>query len=159
MKLSTNIIVIVAAVALSACSRSQAPVPAAPPKQTAKVDLQKKSDEEFQARVNATEADLDAKASAAAAELRQSREAAAKAAAEAAEEGVRQRVREALRDPSSAQFRNIHPGQGGYTCGEVNAKNALGGYTGFAKFVVSDSTVWIENSPNDIAVLLYQASC
>lgn len=47
-----------------------------------------------------------------------------------------------LRDPSSAQFRNIRgfssPGHNGvvaeYICGEINGKNAMGGYTGFTPF-------------------------
>lgn len=38
-----------------------------------------------------------------------------------------------FRDPSSAQFRNIKEGTEA-TCGEVNAKNAFGAYTGFREF-------------------------
>ncbi len=38
-----------------------------------------------------------------------------------------------LRDPSSAQFRNIMEGTE-VACGEVNAKNAFGAYTGFREF-------------------------
>lgn len=38
-----------------------------------------------------------------------------------------------LRDPSSAQFRNIREGAE-TACGEVNAKNAFGAYTGFREF-------------------------
>lgn len=47
-------------------------------------------------------------------------------------------VRNELRDPSSAQFRalKVLPGgpEDGALCGEVNAKNAMGGYTGFEPF-------------------------
>ena len=44
-----------------------------------------------------------------------------------------------LKDPSSVQFRNVagyDKGQPGYTmlCGELNAKNSFGGYTGFRHF-------------------------
>lgn len=44
-----------------------------------------------------------------------------------------------LKDPSSAQFRNVyfHRGADGIpmTCGEVNSKNSFGGYGGYQKFV------------------------
>jgi hypothetical protein len=38
-----------------------------------------------------------------------------------------------LKDPSSAQFRNLRYVEP-YVCGEVNAKNSFGGYVGFKKF-------------------------
>lgn len=60
-----------------------------------------------------------------------------------------QRVRDAvmarLRDPDSAKFRNVRklgmlgggiPGSPAVYCGEVNAKNAMGGYPGFVHFAV-----------------------
>jgi len=60
---------------------------------------------------------------------------------------VRRLVLDALKDPGSAQFRNVmrRPGWGqpgimgpmGAYCGEVNAKNAYGGYPGFKKFAVT----------------------
>jgi hypothetical protein len=40
-----------------------------------------------------------------------------------------------LRDPASAQFRNERITQGGTLCGEVNAKNGMGGYIGFKKYI------------------------
>lgn len=43
-------------------------------------------------------------------------------------------VAQQLRDPDSAQFRNIIGSDDAY-CGEVNAKNGFGAYTGFRKFV------------------------
>ncbi|AVS91419.1 hypothetical protein C8246_05925 [Paracidovorax avenae] len=42
-----------------------------------------------------------------------------------------------LKDPNSAQFRDIKykPNKGGWTmCGEVNAKNSFGAFTGFQRF-------------------------
>lgn len=42
-------------------------------------------------------------------------------------------AREQLKDPESAKFQNIK----GY-CGEVNAKNSYGGYTGFKPFYLSN---------------------
>ncbi|MGE4334467.1 MAG: hypothetical protein AB7E55_00645 [Pigmentiphaga sp.] len=44
-----------------------------------------------------------------------------------------------LKDPASAQFRNVvvsKTGKGFYlVCGEVNARNAYGGYVGFKPFI------------------------
>lgn len=39
-----------------------------------------------------------------------------------------------LKDPDSAIFRNENMANG-FLCGEVNAKNSMGGYVGFKKFV------------------------
>ena len=47
---------------------------------------------------------------------------------------VEHAVREILRDPDSAVFDNMHPHIDG-VCGEVNAKNGFGGYTGKTAFV------------------------
>jgi hypothetical protein len=49
-----------------------------------------------------------------------------------------QSVKEKLRDPDSAEFRNVRFYSGAgvpVSCGEVNAKNGFGGYTGFERFV------------------------
>lgn len=43
-------------------------------------------------------------------------------------------VKEKLRDPDSARFRDIKRTGDNSFCGWVNAKNGLGGYTGFAVF-------------------------
>lgn len=54
------------------------------------------------------------------------------------EEDIRTGVRRRLRDPMSAQFENIRTGRntGGAieACGEVNSRNAFGGYVGRAPF-------------------------
>lgn len=45
-----------------------------------------------------------------------------------------------LKDPGSAQFRNVRInayGDGKVICGEVNAKNSYGGYVGFSPFMAS----------------------
>lgn len=57
-----------------------------------------------------------------------------------------QKVKEGLIDPDSAKFRNQ---QG--NCGEVNAKNRMGGYTGFSRYVYfpEDKTVIIESDAKD----------
>lgn len=63
-----------------------------------------------------------------------------------------------LRDPGSAQFRNISKTEkksllefGVVTvCGEVNGKNAYGGYVGFQRFVSQPKSdrVYMENTWN-----------
>lgn len=56
------------------------------------------------------------------------------------------KVKETLLDPNSAQFRN----QKG-NCGEVNAKNRMGGYIGFSRYIYApDSKVaFIESDAKD----------
>lgn len=54
---------------------------------------------------------------------------------------LRSEVLKQLNDPESAQFRNERywsnwTRTGGVLCGEVNAKNLMGGYTGYRTFVV-----------------------
>jgi hypothetical protein len=46
----------------------------------------------------------------------------------------RESMRSFFKDPQSMQYRNQHS-NGYYLCGEVNAKNAMGGYVGFEKFI------------------------
>lgn len=54
-------------------------------------------------------------------------------------ETARSAVKQQLNDPSSAEFRNekvYHDVRGLVVCGEVNAKNRFGGYTGYKPYVV-----------------------
>lgn len=49
------------------------------------------------------------------------------------------RVRAKMKDPASARFQNLHAGTlPGILCGEVNAKNGFGGYTGFVYFYADE---------------------
>lgn len=57
-------------------------------------------------------------------------------------------VRNSLKDPDSAEFKDVYAN---YTeefdvvaCGKVNAKNGLGGYTGYKRFVSSGQSVILE---------------
>jgi len=50
---------------------------------------------------------------------------------------ARDNVNARLKDSDSAQFRNQFIGKAGTPCGEVNAKNSFGGYTGYKRFVAS----------------------
>jgi hypothetical protein len=53
-------------------------------------------------------------------------------------------VRQKLKDPRSAEFRNVFFNQGSKnvpdTGGEVNSKNAFGGFTGFQRFISAGQT-------------------
>lgn len=54
-------------------------------------------------------------------------------------------VRRVLVDPESAQFRDVRqyskPDSPVLVCGKVNAKNRMGGYTGFHNFMLYGATV------------------
>lgn len=75
-------------------------------------------------------------------------------------------VRKALTDPDSARFDALRiNAQSGVACGSVNAKNKLGGYVGFVRFIASsDGTVLFEpqdptgnESPSDLIGLIGKA--
>lgn len=54
-----------------------------------------------------------------------------------------------LKDPESANFRNVHFYSGGgipVTCGEVNSKNSFGGYTGFERFIAAGTQLAVVES-------------
>lgn len=56
-----------------------------------------------------------------------------------------------MKDPNSAQFRDIKQYKNGsfdVVCGEVNAKNSYGAYTGFRPFVVIDKAPFLKNADN-----------
>ena len=72
-------------------------------------------------------------------------------------ETARDQVKYEMKDPGSAQFRNMRvysfsgPGGGYVVCGEVNGKNSMGGYAGFQPFRTSvggkTSNVYINDLP------------
>ena len=60
------------------------------------------------------------------------------------EEGrVKKEVKAMLNDPNSAEFRNIKIFENGNYCGEVNAKNKMGGYVGFQSFFMVENKLEI----------------
>lgn len=69
--------------------------------------------------------------------------------------GLREAVKEQLRDPTSAQFRNIRKGQLMYVCGEVNSKNGFGGYGGWVTFrAMKLTTTWkVEWDTQEVEIL------
>jgi hypothetical protein len=58
---------------------------------------------------------------------------------------LREPVLGMLKDPASAQFRGETRNQN-ILCGEVNAKNSMGGYVGFKRFFVAGSDYGIDGT-------------
>lgn len=53
-------------------------------------------------------------------------------------------VRDNLKDGDSAKFRNQWE-----LCGEVNAKNSLGAYTGYQRYIMTKEKIYFENEYKD----------
>lgn len=60
---------------------------------------------------------------------------------------ARQLVSDKMTDPASAQFRNDRLINFDWHCGEVNAKNSMGGYVGYKRFISGrlSKVVYLEN--------------
>jgi hypothetical protein len=78
-------------------------------------------------------------------------------------------VRGMLRDPDSARFRNVRLSQkiadipDPVVCGEVNAKNGFGGYTGYGRFfsvgTKGFSVLEFGETPREGFIKLWNARC
>lgn len=75
------------------------------------------------------------------------------------EDELKARVRAALKDPDSAVFKDVrHVGGGRALCGQVNAKNSYGGYSGFRLFVAdSEGVYWAGDGSSQVDVGRYGA--
>jgi len=63
-----------------------------------------------------------------------------------------------LKDPKSAEFRNVYFSKSGgvpMTCGEVNSKNGFGGFVGFQKFVSAGNPelTYLQEQVSDFEVM------
>lgn len=69
-------------------------------------------------------------------------------------------IRDALNDPESARFRHafVSP-KGRAVCGEVNAKNKMGGYAGFRRFIVAADQSGIEEDGTSFVESNWQSRC
>lgn len=69
-------------------------------------------------------------------------------------------VKAKMKDPNSAQFRNVYFSRSGgvpVACGEVNAKNSYGGYRGYQFFIAAgDSLTVLESEVSDFKALWQQ---
>jgi hypothetical protein len=62
-------------------------------------------------------------------------------------EEVMERVRMGLKDPESAQFKDLQVfPEANVACGKVNAKNSMGGYVGFEEFSYNLGSVHLEST-------------
>lgn len=69
-------------------------------------------------------------------------------------------IREALNDPESARFRRVALSpKGRAVCGEVNAKNKMGGYVGFRRFIVAADQSGIEDDNTSFVESNWQSRC
>lgn len=80
---------------------------------------------------------------------------------EKALEKAKEAIASKLKDPGSAQFRNVKlkiyidkP----VVCGEVNAKNSYGGYVGFKRFIAGVDSGTLESSDNKYPQITYAAN-
>jgi hypothetical protein len=80
-----------------------------------------------------------------------------------AEIRAKRQVTAALRDPGSAQFgRMIHsPKHEGIVCGEVNARNGFGGYTGMQPYIAgfSDGALLLQTASETAAKDVWAKYC
>jgi hypothetical protein len=73
-------------------------------------------------------------------------------------------VKQQLKDPRSAQFDGVYFHRGSdnipMTCGRVNAKNAMGGYAGFQRFISAGKAelTYLEDNVADFGTL-WQRFC
>lgn len=76
------------------------------------------------------------------------------------EDRVVEMVKGRLKDPFSAHFRDVRQtSDGKYVCGQVNARNAMGGYVGYRQFVAilerdKEPALWIDAASEEIAAVL-----
>lgn len=62
-------------------------------------------------------------------------------------DAMKDKIRAQLKDPTSSEFRGVFFSETGgakVVCGEVNSKNAFGGYTGFQRFIAGGKLVFLE---------------
>ncbi|WP_296232112.1 hypothetical protein [uncultured Pseudomonas sp.] len=74
-------------------------------------------------------------------------------------QNIHKSIKAQLVDPESAQFKNEIRNEWGIVCGEVNAKNNMGGYAGFRSYRAFEvkNTGWqvkINEEKNDVAQLI-----
>jgi hypothetical protein len=69
-----------------------------------------------------------------------------------------QAIRDTLLDPDSAQFKNLSLRSNAEVCGEVNAKNRMGGYVGFRNFNVTfkgeENQIFLDTETLNVASIL-----
>lgn len=75
-------------------------------------------------------------------------------------DAAQDRIIGSLKDPESARFRRVFVSpRGRAVCGDVNAKNSMGGYTGFKRFIVAKDKIGIEDDETSFVESNWQARC
>jgi hypothetical protein len=70
------------------------------------------------------------------------------------------RITGRLNDPESGRFRNVFVSpRGRAVCGEVNAKNRMGGYVGFRRFISAKDKSGVEEDETYFAESNWVARC
>jgi hypothetical protein len=73
---------------------------------------------------------------------------------------VQEMVRNQLNDPESARFRNVFVAPDGFlVCGEINAKNRMGGYVGFRRFIAVGEHAFFEDEKDTFVAGYWQRKC
>ncbi|MFC7436646.1 hypothetical protein ACFQNJ_19260 [Hydrogenophaga bisanensis] len=62
---------------------------------------------------------------------------------------AKKKIESSVSDPSSLQYRDVKGYSEGVVCGEFNAKNKMGGYAGFSKFIFSVSGDQLDATPSE----------
>lgn len=145
-------------VAISGCGKSQEEIAAEVARQRA-AELAK-----VEAEVRAKEEEATARKQREAEEARRQEELARQEEAErrlqeeqSRIDALKVKVTELLKDPESAQFKDVALTPGGALCGEVNARNSFGGYVGFKRFVATDEKAFIDGT-DALEHLVYQTT-
>lgn len=79
----------------------------------------------------------------------------------AAEGQVEDAVRSVLKDPESARFQSVGVAEVNgvrVACGQVNAKNSMGGYTGDRAFMLKGDQLWMATSSEESTAVLITCS-
>ena len=83
-----------------------------------------------------------------------------RAADEALVDAAKDRLARRLTDPDSVKFRDvfISPRRGA-VCGDINAKNRMGGYVGYRRFIVAPDKSGIEEDESYFVEANWEARC
>lgn len=68
-------------------------------------------------------------------------------------------VRARLRNPDSAQFRNVKITSDGVVCGEVNGNNAFGALSGFSPFVMTSAGLFMLHPASEFGFATWRGHC
>jgi hypothetical protein len=68
-------------------------------------------------------------------------------------------IADMTKDPEAARFRDVKYGRDGAICGWINAKNAMGGYVGYQRFLIEDGSNPVFETQGDTMKSLMDWKC